>query len=201
MGRLIRGAPPLASAGFVLRGCKRRGAADQPAEGRRSHPRYRRDIHDPFDHWHRFAHNPDRETSVPGRSPASAPTLSLSYDSGAGNGPFGLGWSLSLPSITRRTDKGLPRYRDEEGSDCFLLSGVDDLVPVLVADGQGGSWKRQDPPPRDGYRITSYRPRIETLFARIERWTRQSDGDTYWRSISRDNITNVYGGSAESPDR
>lgn len=35
-----------------------------------------------------------------------APQLSLSYDSGAGNGPFGLGWSLSLPSITRKTDKG-----------------------------------------------------------------------------------------------
>jgi hypothetical protein len=35
------------------------------------------------------------------------PQLSLSYDSGAGNGPFGFGWNLSLPSITRKTDKGL----------------------------------------------------------------------------------------------
>ena len=39
------------------------------------------------------------------------PELSLSYDSGSGNGPFGSGWSLSIPSITRKTDKGLPRYR------------------------------------------------------------------------------------------
>ena len=38
------------------------------------------------------------------------PQLSLSYDSGAGNGPFGFGWSLSLPAITRKTDKGLPQY-------------------------------------------------------------------------------------------
>src|SRR5438045_5929837 len=45
----------------------------------------------------------------PGRS-GFGPQLSLSYDSGAGNGPFGIGWSLSLPSITRKTDKGLPRY-------------------------------------------------------------------------------------------
>src|SRR5580698_9718720 len=36
----------------------------------------------------------------PGRS-SFGPQLSLSYDSGAGNGPFGLGWSLALPSITR----------------------------------------------------------------------------------------------------
>ena len=47
----------------------------------------------------------------PGRS-GFGPQLSLSYDSGAGNGPFGFGWSLALPAITRKTDKGLPRYRD-----------------------------------------------------------------------------------------
>ncbi|HLL40743.1 MAG TPA: SpvB/TcaC N-terminal domain-containing protein, partial [Rubrobacteraceae bacterium] len=70
----------------------------------------------------------------PGRS-GFGPQLSLSYDSGAGNGPFGLGWSLSLPSITRKTDKGLPRYRDTGESDVFILSGVEDLVPVLDEDG------------------------------------------------------------------
>src|SRR5829696_7164883 len=48
----------------------------------------------------------------PGRS-GFGPQLSLSYDSGAGNGPFGFGWNLSLPSITRKTDKGLPRYEDK----------------------------------------------------------------------------------------
>src|SRR5262249_2641944 len=42
----------------------------------------------------------------PGRS-GFGPQLSLSYDSGAGNGPFGLGWTLPLPEISRKTDKGL----------------------------------------------------------------------------------------------
>jgi hypothetical protein len=50
----------------------------------------------------------------PGRSGFS-PQLSLAYDSGAGNGMFGLGWSLSLPSITRKTDKGLPNRLDVRG--------------------------------------------------------------------------------------
>src|SRR5215469_8198423 len=45
----------------------------------------------------------------PGRS-GFGPQLSLSYDSGGGNGPFGIGWHLSPPEITRKTDKGLPRY-------------------------------------------------------------------------------------------
>ncbi len=52
--------------------------------------------------------------------------------------------------------------------------------------------------PRDGYLVRRYRPRIEGLFARIERWTRQSDGDVYWRSISKDNITTFYGKTEES---
>jgi RHS repeat-associated protein len=126
----------------------------------------------------------------PGRS-GFGPHLSLSYDSGAGAGPFGLGWGLSLPSITRRTDKGLPEYDDAGESDIFILSGAEDLVPVLVEDA-GGGWNR-DPTERDGYVVWRYRPRIEGLFCRIERWTRTSDGDTYWRSISRDNVTTFYG--------
>ncbi len=38
-----------------------------------------------------------------------------------------------------------------------------------------------------------YRPRIEGLFARIERWQHQDTGDVHWRSITKDNITSVYG--------
>ncbi len=62
----------------------------------------------------------------PGRS-GFTPTLQVQYDSGAGNGVFGLGWDLSIPRVTRKTEKGLPRYDD---TDTFLLSGAEDLVPV-----------------------------------------------------------------------
>ena len=48
------------------------------------------------------------------------------------------------------------------------------------------------------YLVHRYRPRIEGLFARIERWTRQSDGDIHWRSITRENIATLYGKTAES---
>jgi hypothetical protein len=65
----------------------------------------------------------------PGRS-GFGPQLSLSYDSGAGNGPFGFGWSLSLPSITRKTDKGLPLYRDKDESDTFIFPVQKTLYPV-----------------------------------------------------------------------
>ena len=35
-----------------------------------------------------------------------------------------------------------------------------------------------------GYRVDRYRPRIEGLFARIERWTATADGTVHWRSIT-----------------
>lgn len=125
------------------------------------------------------------------------PKLSLSYDSGAGNGPFGFGWSLSLPSITRKTEKGLPHYRDAEESDVFILSGAEDLVPVLAPDGDALKVPDRTMTVNGReitFRITRYRPRIEGLFARIERWTNKTDPkDVFWRSISKDNITTWYG--------
>ncbi|HYG12296.1 MAG TPA: SpvB/TcaC N-terminal domain-containing protein, partial [Pyrinomonadaceae bacterium] len=122
------------------------------------------------------------------------PSLSLSYDSGNGNGPFGLGWSLSIPAITRRTDKGLPRYRDSDESDVYLLSGAEDLVPVLRPDGG----RFEDDTTSPGYRIHRYRPRIESSFARVERWTDRATSEIHWRTITRDNVTTVYGQTGAS---
>ncbi len=121
------------------------------------------------------------------------PELALAYDSGSGNGPFGLGWSLSVPSISRKTDKGLPRYRDGEESDVFILSGAEDLVPVLVQ--QQNVWA-PEPFVDDGDQVYRYRPRVEGLFARIERRVDLTTGNTYWRAITRDNLTSIYGKSA-----
>jgi RHS repeat-associated protein len=137
----------------------------------------------------------------PGRS-GFGPQLSLSYDSGSGNGPFGFGWSLAMPSITRKTDKGLPQYIDANDSDVFIISGAEDLVPVLVRNAQG-MWERENLPVRTvngvTYQVDRYRPRIEGMFARIERWTKVADpDDVHWRSISRDNIVTLYGKDAES---
>ncbi|MFI7426464.1 SpvB/TcaC N-terminal domain-containing protein [Micromonospora sp. NPDC049836] len=100
------------------------------------------------------------------------PTLALGYSTGHGNGPFGLGWALSLPGVTRKTSRGVPRY---QGEDTFLLSGAEDLVPVAGAD-----------PGR-----TRYRPRTEGLFARIEH-VRDGTGD-YWAVRDRGGLLTHYG--------
>lgn len=165
----------------------------------------------------------------PGRS-GFGPQLSLTYDSGAGNGPFGLGWQLSTPAITRKTNQGIPRYvdelkvpatyRDSCEPDVFLISDAEDLVPLFRQDRDGtwiaahpgytrdsdGGWVRDSlgrliihEDDRDGYRIRRYRPRIESLFARIERWTSLANpADVHWRSISTTNVLAVYGSTSES---
>src|SRR5512145_3311573 len=84
----------------------------------------------------KFAANPVTGTgsmtvpiaTSPGRS-GFGPQLALSYVSGSGNGPFGIGWILEFPSISIKTEKGLPRY---DGTDTYLMSRVEDLVPVLT---------------------------------------------------------------------
>ncbi|HPI09194.1 MAG TPA: SpvB/TcaC N-terminal domain-containing protein, partial [Saprospiraceae bacterium] len=136
----------------------------------------------------------------PGRS-GFAPQLALSYDSGSGNGAFGLGWDVGLPSISRKTQKGLPQYdglpKYQDGadvdSDVFLLSGAEDLVPVLNSD--GSRKKRTDVA---GFIISYYCPRIEGLFAKIEKWVCIADRDVHWRATTKENLTSIYGPDAAS---
>ncbi len=112
------------------------------------------------------------------------PKLNLQYSTGSGNGPYGLGWQISIPNITRKTEKGIPEYTDE---DIFIISGAEDLVPVLDKNSNLPFYII-----KENYTIYLYRPRTEGLFARIEKWVRD-DGDMHWRVISKDNLTNIYG--------
>src|SRR5438067_10545484 len=111
----------------------------------------------------------------PGRN-GFQPQLSLAYSTGNGNGPFGLGWSLTIPGVSRKTSNGIPRYRSETSDECdtFILSGAEDLVRISHKDG-----------------VTAYRPRTEGLFARIEHHlTTQTD---HWEVRSKDGLMSVYG--------
>ncbi len=125
----------------------------------------------------------------PGRS-GFAPELSLSYDSGNGNGSFGYGWQIGIVAISRKTSKGIPRYQDE--TDVFLLSGTEDLVPYLEED--GNAWNPLEREEGD-YHICNYRPRTEGLFSNIEKWENKITGVTHWKTISKNNITALYGAS------
>jgi hypothetical protein len=119
----------------------------------------------------------------PGRG-GFQPSLNLLYSTGTGNGHYGLGWNLSLPGITRKTSKGIPRFRDAalqpKDRDTFLLSGAEDLVELGPFTDEVGV---------DAVR---YRPRTEGLFAEILRY-RDASGTDYWRVRSKDGLVSYYG--------
>jgi RHS repeat-associated protein len=121
-------------------------------------------------------------TLPPGRN-NFGPQLALSYSTGAGNGPFGLGWSLSLPNISRKTSKGVPIYDDDQ--DTFILSGAEDLVEVKRK--AAGTQQK-----------IHYRPRTEGLFARIIHVVDTATGENFWEVTARDGVKNLYGSTLDS---
>src|SRR5215813_13121808 len=95
------------------------------------------------------------------------PELALLYNSGQGQGVFGLGWALNLTFIQRQTDKRLPSYTDQ---DTFIYSTNEELV--RVADG-------------------TFRQKNEGLFARFRRVA----GDS-WEMTTKSGTRFLYGRSA-----
>ncbi len=73
------------------------------------------------------------------------PSLALAYNSSAGIGVAGVGWTLSLPSIVRKGHTGMPTFVDQFGppaapfveSDEYYIDG-NLLVPICILDAQAG---------------------------------------------------------------
>jgi RHS repeat-associated protein len=127
------------------------------------------------------------------------PSVGLNYNSGGGNSPYGIGWDLAIPRITRKTENLLPVYKDEEESDTFILSDAEDLVPFLENDLDGlKRYRRQKNENGVSFTVKRYRPRIEGLFAVIEKWKNNANGETHWRSITGNNVHSFYGATPES---
>lgn len=132
---------------------------------------------------------------------AALPALSLSYNSGNGNGVFGLGWSMALGSVKRKTDNCLPQYIDSIDSDTFIFSDTEDLVAEFAKDADGNflmdaqsDYIFHEQNSSDNlFTIRFYKPSIEGLFARIERWQEKSTKRIKWRIITRDNVSTLFG--------
>ncbi|KVK96227.1 SpvB/TcaC N-terminal domain-containing protein [Burkholderia ubonensis] len=127
-----------------------------------------------------------------------APALTLTYSSGAGNGPFGLGWQLGLTTIQRRTNRGVPRY-DGGSEDEFV--GPDGEVLVSERDAQGRTVTT--PTTQYGakdlgktYQVTRHFPRVESTFDRIERWQGADSTDDFWLIHGTDGQLHCLGKTA-----
>jgi RHS repeat-associated protein len=97
------------------------------------------------------------------------PEVSMVYNSGNGNGPLGLGWSLRVPSIQRQTDKGLPNY---DATDRFITGDGEELA--ARSDG-------------------TFRRKVETDFTKWENL-----GVNGWRATKRDGTVMRFGATLQS---
>jgi hypothetical protein len=108
-------------------------------------------------------------TAAPGRV-GFQPEISLNYNGGNANGPWGMGWKLSIPSIQRRTEDGLPTYDDAQ--DQFIFNNGEKLVRLTNGD---------------------YRFENESSFMRF----RRIDGGG-WEAHTPDGIRYVFGETANA---
>ena len=166
---------------------QRRRADDLAAQGRRRDPRHRREVRRQPGDRHRLDDGPDRDEPGPRR--ASARSSRSPTTPAPATARSASGWSLALPAITRKTDKGLPRYRDADESDVFILSGAEDLVPVLdVATARAF----EDDDDRARLHRSTATGRASKGCSRASSAGRDGrDGDVHWRSITRDNVTDA----------
>jgi RHS repeat-associated protein len=113
------------------------------------------------------------------------PQLSLSYNNGGGNSWMGLGWNLTIPSITIDTRWGVPRYDPDDETETYTLNGQQ-LSPVA---------HRGDLGPRTGEKI--FHPRVEGSFQRIVR--HGSTPSTYWWEVTdKSGVIYIYGKDDEA---
>lgn len=119
------------------------------------------------------------------------PDLALTYNSSRRNSPFGWGWRMRVPNISRSVWPAMPKYSDE--TDIFTLAD-DQLVPALRVS---GGWI-DDRFTVGEYVVQRFRRRYEGPHDRIERWTHQPSSQTHWRVIDADNVTSQFGTNDES---
>ncbi|WP_038251161.1 SpvB/TcaC N-terminal domain-containing protein [Xenorhabdus nematophila] len=129
-----------------------------------------------------------------------APSLSLSYSSGLGNGPFGLGWQCPVMAIRRRTHRGVPHY---DKTDTFLGPDGEVLVAALNETQQPdirSASTLQGVELGDNYIVTGYHSRQEQQFNRFEYWqpkTKPQQGD-FWLIYGTDGQKHLLGRNTEA---
>ncbi len=122
----------------------------------------------------------------PGRA-GMQPQLAIQYSSGGGNGWLGLGWDLSVPSISVETRWGAPRYDTAKETETYLLNG-EQLTPLA---------HRGEPVDRTAEKI--FHTRVEGPFRKIVRHG-ASPADYWWEVTEKNGMRHFYGGDGTGQD-
>ena len=109
------------------------------------------------------------------------PQLSISYNSGGGNGWLGLGWNLNIPAISVDTRWGVPRYLKDWETETYTMNG-EQLTPVA---------HRGEPVRREEDK--QFYPRVEGRFHKIIR-RKDNTEEYFWEVTDKSGVVYRYGG-------
>ncbi|MBO7492078.1 MAG: hypothetical protein J6T59_06530, partial [Bacteroidales bacterium] len=132
---------------------------------------------------------------IPAGRQGMQPNLALTYSSGGGNGWLGVGWDISIPSITVETRWGVPRCDLDKESEVYVYEGEQ----LVTKDSEGyyrqmphrtNHWTDRQDLDQDGYE--QFYPRRNEAFDSI---VRHGDSPSnYWWSVTHKNgVTDYYG--------
>ncbi len=135
---------------------------------------------------------------VPGGRAGMQPNLSVNYSSTGGNSWLGVGWDLSMPSITLDTRWGVPRYDATYETEIYMLAGEQ-----LVNRNSNGEML---PMPHR----TNHQTLRSTLGDSARFYARTGDAhdsiirhntsttNYWWEVVDRNGITHLYGHYSDS---
>ncbi|NOQ25414.1 MAG: hypothetical protein GQ564_08625, partial [Bacteroidales bacterium] len=119
--------------------------------------------------------------NIPSGRQGMQPQLAISYNSGGGNGWLGMGWNLSVPSISADTRWGVPRFDSSKESETYVLSGQQ-LSPVS----HRSEWEERSSEKQ-------FFPRIEGSYSEIIRHGDKVN-NYWWEVTDKNGIKYFYGG-------
>lgn len=123
--------------------------------------------------------------NIPAGRQGMQPQLAITYNSGGGNGWLGVGWDLSVPSISIETRWGVPHYDPAKESETYLMGG-EQLSPVAYRS----EWV-------DRTSEKQFYPRVEGSFSKIIR--HGGSPSTYWWEVTdKSGVKYYYGASSTS---
>ncbi|MFI0798681.1 RHS repeat-associated core domain-containing protein [Amycolatopsis lurida] len=110
------------------------------------------------------------------------PKLAVAYSSGGANGWVGVGWDVTMPTITVDTRWGVPRYDAALETETYLLNG-EQLTPVA----HRGELRK-----RSAEKV--FHARVESRFDRIVRHG-DKPADYWWEVTDKAGTRTVFGGA------
>ncbi|MDD6583065.1 MAG: SpvB/TcaC N-terminal domain-containing protein [Bacteroidales bacterium] len=133
------------------------------------------------------------QLEIPAGRQGMQPNLALTYSSSGGNGWLGVGWDISVPSITVETRWGVPRYESSWESEVYVYGGEQ----LLMMNSMGYACKMPHRTNQSGQTLRTpgtkhFVTRAGEAHDSIVRHG-NSTQDYWWEVVDRNGVTCYYG--------